>query len=61
MSRVVAQADGAPAKVGFEIETRFCRGAKGCFEIETGPSRVILFSEFLRENIVMVQYSPFVC
>ena len=44
----------------FEIETGICEGAKMCFGIETGPSRVIYSSNYLRENIVMVQYSPFI-
>lgn len=36
------------AKVCFEIETRFCEGAKGCFKNETVLARVILFSEFFK-------------
>lgn len=36
------------AKMGFENETRFCGGAKGCFKNETGPSRVILFFELFK-------------
>lgn len=48
-SQVVAQADGAPAKVRFETETEFCRGATGCFENEneTELSLVIIFSDYL--------------